>query len=185
MKTRMTYEDRLLGELQDEIVRREADPSVPAARRPLFTGRRLSVAAAACVVAGLAVVLLPGSPAGAPAYAMERHDDGSVTLTFKDLGPRAQAQRELAERLRPSGVHVDIQNLDSTHACRKPRGGERLPEGKPPRPGEIWSVTLHRGDTVAFENYKDSSGQTLALKFYAVKGAIGPCVPMETVDIRG
>lgn len=174
MTTRTTFEDRLLAELQGEIVRREADPSVPAARRPLFTGRRLAVAAAACAVAALAVVLIPGSPTDSPAYAVERHDDGSVTLTIKDLVPRAEVQRELAERLRTSGIHVDIQNLDGTHVCRQPRG-ERLPEDR----SKAWSVTLHRGDSLAFENHQDTAGKTWALALYAVKGTMEPCVPTK------
>ena len=80
MTTKTTFEDRLLAELRGEIERREEDSSVPAVRRRLFTGRQLALAAVACAVAGLAVVLVPGSPADSPAYAVERHGDGSVTL---------------------------------------------------------------------------------------------------------
>lgn len=179
MTMKTTFEDRLLAELQGEIERREADFSVPAARRRVFTGRRLALAAAACAVAALAVVLVPGSPADSPAYAVERNDDGSVTLTLKDLEPTLESQRELADRLRPSGIHVDIQNLDAHHVCRQPRG-EQLPEGKPVHPGEAWRITLHPGDSVAFENHEDTSGTTWALAFYAVKGTIEPCVRTET-----
>ncbi|MFJ2233593.1 hypothetical protein [Streptomyces sp. NPDC087859] len=179
MTMKTTFEDRLLAELQGEIERREADFPVPAARPRVFTGRRLALAAAACAVAALAVVLVPGSPADSPAYAVEHNGDGSVTLTLKDLEPTVESQRELAERLRPSGIHVDIQNLDAHHVCGRPRG-EQLPEGKPVHPGEAWRITLRRGDSVAFENHEITHGKTWAVAFYAVKGTIEPCVRTET-----
>ncbi|MES5819605.1 hypothetical protein [Streptomyces sp. RG80] len=196
MSTKTTFEDRLLAELRGEIERREAVPTsvvmappalvtpdlapadlASAVRRRLSTGRRLALAAGVCAVAGLATVLVPGSPADAPAYAVERNDDGSVTLTLEDLAPTLESQRELAERLRPSRVHVDIANLDDDHLCRQPRG-EQLPESRPVHPGEGWRITLRPGDTVAFENHRTGDGgKETALAFYAVKGAIKPCVP--------
>ncbi|NNN34709.1 hypothetical protein HLK59_30990 [Streptomyces sp. S3(2020)] len=206
MTMKTTFEDRLLAELQGEIERRETDSSVPAARRHVFTGRRLALAAAACAVAGLAVVLVPGSPTETPAYAVERNGDGSVTLTLDDLGLSEHAQRELAERLRADGVHVDIQNLDRDHQCRRPRG-EAVPGNfdlesalsggsKSPEKAErvereardlasrlgAWKITLHRGDTLAFENYDSGSEYVFATNFYAVKGAIEPCVQVERSD---
>ena len=173
MKT--TFEDRLPAELQGEIERREAGP-VPGARRRLVTGRRLTLATAACAVAALAVVLVPGSPADSPAYAVERHGDGSVTLTMRDLKPDSDTQRELAERLRASGVHVDIQNHDSEHLCEQPRGKSIPPDD---RGGSSWKITLHRGDSVAFENGQDTGGKVWALSFYAIKGKLEPCVLTE------
>ncbi|MEU9919198.1 hypothetical protein [Streptomyces sp. NPDC051001] len=179
MTMKTTFEDRLLAELQGEIERRETDSSVPAAPRRVFTGRRLALAAAACAVAALAVVLVPGSPADSPAYAVEHNGDGTVTLTLKDLEPTLESQHELAERLRPSGIHVDIQNLDARHVCRQPRG-EQLPEGKPVHPGEAWRITLRPGDSVAFENHETTRGKAWAVAFYAVEGKIEPCVRTET-----
>lgn len=202
MTTKTTFEDRLLAELRGEIERREEDSSVPAVRRRLFTGRQLALAAAACAVAGLAVVLVPGSPA----YAVERHGDGNVTLTLNDLTPNPVAQRELTERLRENGIDVDIQNLDSTHKCKRPRGESILGNddvipspaaeseakaSEPPNtpkqarnPADAWKITLHRGDTLAFENNllqdsKSPGSVVRAVTFYAVKGAIEPCVQVE------
>lgn len=182
MTTKTTFEDRLLAGLQGEIERREVEgrepAPVPPAGRRLFTGRRLALAVGACAVAGLAVVLVPGSPADSPAYAVERHGDGSVPLTLRDLNPDIDAQRELAERLRASGIHVDIENLDGDHVCRQPRG-ERLPEGEPVRQEDIWKVTLQRGDSVAFENQQDTGGHVWVLSFHAIKGKAEPCVLTE------
>ncbi|MCT9083145.1 hypothetical protein [Streptomyces fulvoviolaceus] len=178
MTAKTTFEDRLLAELQGEIERREATVPAPPAGRRLLTGRRLALAAAACAVAGLAVVLVPGSPADSPAYAVERHSDGTVTLTLKDLNPDLDDQRALAERLRSSGINVDIENHDGDHVCQQPRG-ESLSEGEPVRQGDIWKVTLQRGDSVAFENRKDSGGHAWVLNFYAIKGKVEPCVLTE------
>lgn len=190
MSTRTTFEDRLLAELRREVERRsssaELTPEVPSARRRLLTGRRLALAAGVCTAAALAVVLAPGSPAESPAYAVERNADGTVTLSVHDTSLDREAQRELAERLRPYGVEVDIQNLPPGQGCDRPRGErlaggflmmelspaggtERLAEvssgpsrtGTVPEPGASsdpfnWTVILHPGDSVGIENYEVS-----------------------------
>nr|WSY52906.1 hypothetical protein OG999_24170 [Streptomyces sp. NBC_00886] len=198
MTMKTTFEDRLLAELQGEIERREAAP-VPAAGRRVVTGRRLAVAAGACAVAGLAVVV-PGSPADSPAYAVEKHGDGSVTLTLNDLTLDRGAQRELAERLDADGIDTDIQNFDGTQKCRLPRGeaikesssgsndtpvpeepGGKSSSPQKPRAGK-WTIMLHRGDTLAFENY-DLKKSVTAMSFYAVKGAIEPCEAVKTSPV--
>jgi len=182
----------------------------------LVTPPRLALAAAACAAAALAVVLVPGSPADGKAYAVERHGDGSVTLTLNDLTPNPLAQRELSQRLRENGIDVDIQNFDATHQCKQPRGeviranGEVIPgnSGATPASGgeprakasepsnmppqarslaDAWKITLHRGDTLAFENNllhdsKRPGRMVRAVKFYAVKGAIKPCVLVERAN---
>ncbi|WP_330462136.1 hypothetical protein [Streptomyces sp. NBC_00775] len=155
-------------------------------------------------------MLIPGSPAESKAYAVERHGDGSVTLTLNDLTPRPDDQRELTERLRANGIHVDIQNLDFTHQCKQPRGeaipgnynvspaaGARGNASAPPHKPEqassltplmdTWKITLHRGDTLAFENNllhdsKHPGSVVRSVIFYAVKGAIKPCVPVERAN---
>ncbi|MFF3615017.1 hypothetical protein [Streptomyces sp. NPDC002580] len=62
----------------------------PARVRRLCTGRRVAVAMAGCAVAALATLVAPGSPAAPAAYAVERHGDGSVTLTVKDQDPSSR-----------------------------------------------------------------------------------------------
>jgi len=196
MTTKTMFEDRLLAELQGEIALREADAAraaevaaEPAPNRRVFTPRRLAFAGVGCAAAALAVVLAPGSPAQSTAYAVERHSDGSVTLTLEDIAISRDAQQELAERLRADGIHVDIQNLDGDHKCRRPRG-ESLPgnfDGESASAGgaelasrlDAWKVTLHRDDTLAFENHDLGSEHVRAVNFYAVKGAIEPCVQVE------
>ncbi|MGW1786208.1 hypothetical protein ACWCQQ_45150 [Streptomyces sp. NPDC002143] len=206
----MTFEDRLLAELQEEVERRTSSTEAlalqapPARSRPL-TGRRFVLAAAACAVAGLALALIPGSPAESPAYAVERNRDGTVTLSVRDVTLDREAQRELAERLDAYGVEVDIQNPPVDHHCAS-RRGERLggqmilatarKNGKGfsaaessafdsrPLPGNParwrWSVTVHHGDSVAIENWEASEPSWIkaSMAIYAVKGKILPCVPV-------
>ncbi|MEU6550303.1 hypothetical protein ABZ915_08440 [Streptomyces sp. NPDC046915] len=207
MTTKAMFEDRLLAQLQAEIERREVGArrehaagerigrtEAPAPGRPLFTRRRLALAAGACAVAGLAMVLVPGSPADSPAYAVDRHQDGTVTFSLLKIGIGPAGQRELAERLRADGIHVTIDDLTYGHQCAQPRG-ELLSNtlvrgyiGKPPKegsvptgepdPGHIMKVTLHPGDSLAIENLSQKNPKaTPSEMFYAVKGKIAPCEP--------
>lgn len=181
MTTRMTFEDRLLVELRGEIERREAVP-VPAMRRRVFTGRRLALAVVACVVAGFGVVLAPGTPTGSAAYALERHDDGTVTLTVKDQDIDVEAQRELARKLRPNGIETDVQILRPGHACKgdpvfwaHDEQGKRVPLFV-----FQWNrkITLHRGNVLVFVNLND--GETpYRVHVYPTEAEVEPCVPVK------
>ncbi|CAM5709666.1 hypothetical protein [Streptomyces aurantiogriseus] len=187
MSTRTTFEDRLLAELRREVERRsssaeEFTPEVPPARRRLLTGRRLALAAGVCAAAGLALALVPGSPADSPAYAVERNGDGTVTVTVQSRSLDRATQREFAERLRAEGVMVDITELPYGQQCKNPRGvplraesessgflsvspaapdtsasPQQLRSTAPAAPTHgkdlwNWTVVLHRGDSLAIEN---------------------------------
>ncbi|MDN0198109.1 hypothetical protein [Streptomyces sp. S.PNR 29] len=223
MNTKTTFEDRLLRELQHEIEVRGVEAGgaearaaemrgtelcgaelrgVGVVRRPrargLLTGRRLALAAGACALAGLAVVLVPGSPADSPAYAVERHGDGSVTLTLVKLVIGPESQRRLAERLRAEGIDVTIDSLPFGHQCAQPRGtllsgtvdrafiGDKAPEDgsvpvgpTDPAFDREWQVTLHPGDSLGIENTarKDGEPGPNTERFYAIKGRMKPCEP--------
>jgi hypothetical protein len=203
MTTRTTFEDRLLAELQGEIERRTAEadrrrtphPGARPTRRlltgRLLTGRKLALAAGACAVAALAIVLAPGTPADSPAYAVERHGDGSVTLSLLTAGIGADNQHRLAQRLRAEGIHVTIDNLPYGQRCAQPRGellsspmqrihlGDK-PSGDtvaaPAKLAEKWQVTLNPGDSLGIENTTRKDGkETPGELFYAIKGEISPC----------
>ncbi|MFI6375441.1 hypothetical protein [Streptomyces sp. NPDC050546] len=212
MITRTTFEDRLLAELRREIELRGATGSAQAvatgpaekvtARRSPFggvlTGRRIALTAGACAVTGLVLALVPGSPGESPAYAVERHGDGSVTLTLTKIAIGQKSQRQLAERLRAEGIHVTIDNLSFGQHCAQPRG-EMLTGsvgrgfiGGPPEDGTVpvggptdpayhrdWQVTLHPGDSLGMENTsrKDGKPGLSTELFYAIKGKIAPCEP--------
>ena len=181
MTTRTTFEDRLLSELQGEIERRASVP-VPAVRRRLLTGRRLALAAGLCAAAGLAVVLAPGMPAESPAYALERHNDGTVTLTVKDQDIDVEAQRELARKLSRSGIETDVQILRPGYACKGDpvlwgvnAQGERVPLfvlqfGR--------KITLHRGNVLVFVNLNDRA-EPYRVYVYPTEADVEPCVPVK------
>ena len=179
MKT--TFEDRLLVELRGEIERREAVP-VPAVRRRLFTGRRLVLAAATCAAAGLAVVLAPGTPAESPAYAVERHADGTVTLTVKDQDIDVEAQRELARKLSPNGIETDVQILRPGYVCKgDPVIWARTPRGdRAPLLVLQWNrkITLHRGNVLVFVNRNDRE-LPYRVYVYPTEADVEPCVPVK------
>lgn len=122
MSTRTRFEDRLLEELKREIGLREEDlPSAEDATGErgtststgrLVTPRRIALAAATCAVAGLAMVLVPGTPTESVAFAVEPHGNDRVTVTIKKQDIGIDAQYDLAEELRPAGIVVDVAVLD-------------------------------------------------------------------------
>lgn len=175
MSTTTRFEDRLLEVLKQEIGLREegevgevggdsagADASERRPGAPLLNRRRIALAATACAVAGLAVVVVPGTPADSMAYAVERHGDGRVTVTLRDQRIDLDAQYELARELRPNGIEVDVEVLEPGYSC-KPWGRavalQLLTVGKDGvvhRPAGSWTVpvrvTLSRGNVLVFEN---------------------------------
>ncbi|TCR23717.1 hypothetical protein [Streptomyces sp. BK205] len=181
MTTRTTFEDRLLVELRGEVQRRAAVPA-PAARRRVLTGRRLALAVVGCGVAGAAVVLSPGTPAGSSAYALERHGDGSVTLTVKDQDIDVEAQRALARRLQPNGIEVDVQILRPGYVCKGDlvlwvvgEKGEKVPLhtlqlNKP--------TALRPGNVLVFVNTNDGR-LPHRVRVYPTQADVEPCVPVK------
>ena len=88
------FETRLLEELKREVTlaaaRDQAEAPEPAWRR-LLTGRRLAIATTGVAAAACALVMLPGG-ADSPAYAVERHEDGTVSV---ELNARELSREEL------------------------------------------------------------------------------------------
>ncbi|GGX94550.1 hypothetical protein [Streptomyces fructofermentans] len=191
-----TFEDRLLDELTREILLRPDRPPQPAPRRRAAP-RRALVALAACTAVAGVVVALPSATGGSEAYAIEHNPDGSVTLRLGELAPpSAQQQKEVAERLRAAGVHVSIDNPRSGYVCAQPRGRSVLvdvvktPSGDPDDPGETWrfTMTLHPGDTLAWENPQPvKGGVSAASSIYASRGKMKPCreVPVKAPPVTG
>lgn len=186
MSTRTTFEDRLLGELTREIELREAGESEGRARtRARASVRRFAVVAAACAAAWVAAVVVPGSPTGASAYAVEPVGDGKVKLSVKDQNISVAAQRELAEKVRPWGVHVTVDVLAPGYVCERNNvtspiaaidaQGNRVPV----IPIQAsWDITLRRGNVLAFENTRGDS-RPRAVEVYESKSDAEPCVPVK------
>ncbi|WP_081240879.1 hypothetical protein [Streptomyces viridosporus] len=197
MSTRTTFEDRLLDGLKREIEQREAGacrtgPAEAGAgegrpkasvHRP-FAPRRIAVVAVACAAAWLATVVVPGSSTDSAAYAVEPHGDGSVTLTVRDQSIGVEAQRELARKVRPWGIHVTIDLLAPGYVCERSEVTPLLgvdAQGNrfsviPLKAG--WDVTLRRGNVLAFENTRGDS-LPRAVEFYRTRAEAEPCVPMK------
>ncbi|MEV4788702.1 hypothetical protein AB0K53_25175 [Streptomyces tuirus] len=169
------FEDRLLGELKKEIelrgagARAGADPGRgTAAVRRSFAPRRIAVVVAACAAAWAAAVVVPGSPAESSAFAVERHGNGSVELTVKQ-GFGIDDQLELAERVRPWGIHVDVvAPQDACSSWDVPRVMVLTAEGDPIR---AWPVTLRRGSTLVIENSWGEPVPRDEIEYYEVR----PC----------
>lgn len=211
---RTTFEDRLLDELKREIRLRESGETwsgdVRTGERGTkaslgrflarlapfapFAPRRIAVVAAACAVAWLAAVVVPGSAAGSKAYAVEPVGDGSVKLTVQEQSIGVAAQQELADKVRPWGIEVTIDLLPAGYVCERSKvspvvdahGRPLILDGRPLIPVKAgWDVTLRRGNVLAFENTRGAS-QPRAVEFYATKSEAEPCVPMKVSlsDVR-
>ncbi|QJS99450.1 hypothetical protein G9272_03290 [Streptomyces asoensis] len=199
MSTRPTFEDRLLDELKAEIelretgVRRTGSTAVEprpggtrGAVRRLFTPPRIAVVAAACALAWFGGALVPGSSAYSTAYAVERHGDGTVTLSVKDQTIDVAAQRELATRVRPWGIEVTIDVLAPGYVCERSRftpfpvwAVDRHGNRVPVIPIKAsWDFTLHRGNVLTFENMEGMS-RPRAVELYSTKSQAEPCVPLK------
>ncbi|MDT0570702.1 hypothetical protein RM704_25130 [Streptomyces sp. DSM 3412] len=189
-KTVKTFEDRLLDELRREIALRGEDGPEPVVRRRI-TPRRAVVALVACVAAAGAVVALPSSQGGSSAYAVERHEDGSVTVSMRDIVLSGDDKRELRERLRADGISVTVDRPRSGYACAQPRGEAYQPAwavgsgDAPVMP--VHAFTLRPGDSLVFEEPQwGTRGRAPASVVYAFKGRVEPCqeVPWDGSGAR-
>ncbi len=134
---------RFKNALLDELVT-YARQSAPAGRS--VRSRRvqririgsLAGAGAAMVAAAVAVSVI--GPTGQPAaYAVEKNDDGTVTVTFRELGHAADATRDL----RAAGVPAQVVRLAAPGSCATTESGEPLPTG--PAQAGAWSIQMPSG----------------------------------------
>lgn len=178
----MSFEERLLDGLKQEIERRERGAVVHGSRpRRSLTPRRITVALAACAALVLAPVAVPGSPADTKAYAVEHRGDGSVQLTIEDQELGVGEQRELARKVGAWGVHVIVDVLEPGYVCDRSEveGALVSVDGAPLVPFETrWDVTLRRGNVLAFENTRGAV-RPRAVEFYATQDQAEPCVPRK------
>ncbi|WP_030942402.1 hypothetical protein [Streptomyces sp. NRRL S-646] len=190
MTTRTTFEDRLLAELRREIDLRADDGTTEAA--PMSSGRRrlgargaltaprLGLVALACAAVAGALVLMPGSPAESPAYAVVSHADGTVTVTLNDIGLGGTLPDEFVDRLEANGIHVVVDKLPNGYECAEDRG-----KGVPGRPdaGEGLSQVfdLRRGDSLAVVKMgqRQPDGSFMPVTgFSFIRGEVAPCNPI-------
>ena len=116
------FEERLLGELRALVAERAADAQRPSGRPHGHTarrGRRFALAGAvalAVVIAGMAGLLRHVGGGPAPAYAVTRHADGSVTVEVRSLRDAAGLQRAL----RADGISAVVVYTPPGKTCRRP-----------------------------------------------------------------
>lgn len=198
-RTTKTFEDRLLDELRREIALRAEDvpEPEPVIRRTLTT-RRTLVALAACAAAAGVVVGLPSSTGGSSAYAVERNEDGTVTVSMEDIllsGDDQKELNELSERLRAEGIGVTVDKPRNGHVCAGRRGEVYQPGwvvGPPRGTGEVvmpsHAFVLRPGDSLVFElpqwPAKDRAAPASTVIGY--KGRAEPCreVPWDGSGAR-
>ncbi|MFD9117406.1 hypothetical protein [Streptomyces bottropensis] len=191
-RTTKTFEDRLLDELRREIALRAEDVPEPVNRRTITT-RRALVALAACVAAAGVVVALPSSTGGAQAYAVERNDDGSVTVSMKEIGLSGDDQKELSQRLRAEGISVTVDKPRNGYVCAGFRGEAYQPGwvvGPSRGTAEVvphHAFTLRPGDSLVFELPQWGAGDRApASTVVGFKGRAEPCreVPWDGSGAR-
>ncbi|WP_394277231.1 hypothetical protein [Luteococcus sp.] len=107
-----TFESRLLDHLQGQITAQPGPAAAP--RRPAVARFGLAVAACVTMVAGaLGLTHL----AAQPAWAVDPHPDGTVTITVN----RPEGAAELQQRLEALGISADIQFPPEGQRCRPGR----------------------------------------------------------------
>ncbi|CCK28510.1 hypothetical protein BN159_4131 [Streptomyces davaonensis JCM 4913] len=192
MTTRPTFEDRLLAELHREIDLRAGDlaaedrttdgapTSVWRRRRTALTAPRLGLVALACAAVAGAWVLVPGSPAESPAYAVVSHPDGTLTVTMNEFGLGGTLPDGLVERLKAHGIHVVVDDVPDGYECTQPRGeavrGRSDADGGP---GRVFD--LRRGDSLAVEKMgqRQPDGSFLPVTGLSfLRGEAAPCNPV-------
>lgn len=196
----MTFEDRLLAELKVEVAHR----SRQAAGRPRRAARRRLTGAAVAAAALAAVVVPTAVGSRAPAYAVTRNTDGSITVTIKELRDAGRLERELADR----GARTDITYLPQHKRCGNTRGVQ-VDAPPPPPPGRrvlkeselpkaerdqlarqplVWSAhgrpnsftiyprRIRPGRTLVVELAESHRTGLWKLGWYLVAGPVRPCV---------
>jgi len=184
-----TFEDRLLAQLR-AVVAAQPEPAAvpaPAAARPRLSRRGVTAGGALTATAAAAVlaIVLAGGSGAQPAYAVDRHADGSVTVTINDARDASGLEREL----RAAGVPAVVRDLPEGKTCKAASTAGH--------PGQPLTVGVGSGAdgattfTVAPRQLRD--GQTLVVgsspgpgrASVSVSVADGPVGPCELVSTNG
>jgi hypothetical protein len=187
-RPRSGYQERLLGELRALAERNAAEaPPQPASRRGIARYPKLALAgiAGGACVASAAIAFTGGDGGGSTAYAVEPHDDGSVTVEISRLEDAAGLEREL----RAAGVPAEVDFLPLGQTCREPRfepaaarelkllGGLHVPVTA----GMVETGPEHEDITLTFQTGKTGDlrpGETLV-----ITGRRGPHPRAETPTV--
>jgi hypothetical protein len=113
------FETRLLAELRTVVSERAAHAATSTPTRAPRIGRRPLALAGGVVAAAAAVGVTVATVGGGtePAYAVEPHSDGTVTVEIRALSDAGGLQ----SKLREAGVPADVTYLPWGKTCREPR----------------------------------------------------------------
>jgi hypothetical protein len=182
--TQTHYEERLLAELRALVEQNAAAAPPPRAvrrRRPRLVVA--GVAGGAC--AATALIAFAGGDDGSTAYAVDHHDDGSVTVEIKALADATGLEREL----RAAGVPAEVDYLPIGQKCREGRFKPAAPGGRSTssltqRADGSVSFTisageLQRGQTLVITSSGGRSQGATAVATAVAQGDVGPCEPVK------
>jgi hypothetical protein len=176
--TPTTFEDRLLDELRTVVAARPAPAAGPQPRR-----LRLVLATGAIAATTVGVIVLSGGDSAAPAYAVERQPDGSVTVEIRSLRDASGLQ----EKLRAAGIPAVVDYTPIGKMCRAPRGRPATVVGR-----KSMKIGIREGRSTTFTITRGSvrPGQTLVIMSSIGAGASslgtevveGPVAPCQLID---
>jgi hypothetical protein len=179
--TPTTFEDRLLTELRAVVAARPAPELVTASARAPRTRLILAAGALAATVAGVFVVT--GGDNAAPAYAVEKQPDGSVTVAIHSLSDAAGLQ----QKLRAAGIPAVVDYTPIGKMCREPRGrlatsGHGMRMGVGVRADHSATFTISRGSVQPGETLVIASSVGSSVSSLGTEVIDGPVAPCKLVD---
>ena len=177
-----TFEDRLLAELGEIVAARPA-PAVGAAPRASRRPRLLVGAAATGAAAAAAALIIGSGDRAAPAFAVERAADGSVTVEINSLRDADGLER----KLRAAGIPAVVDYTPAGKVCREPRGRlatepARHTLGVRVGPDSSAKFTIPRSDLRQGETVVIASSLGDGVTSLSTEIVEGPVAPCELVD---
>lgn len=169
------FEDRLLAELRYVVATRVAPEAIRGPRRRRAP-RLLLGSAASAAVAGAVLLVAAGGGGVAPAFAVDRQPDGSVTVTINRLSD----SEGLQSQLRAAGISAVVDYTPLGKACREPRGSR--PASMQGRGHGSVHQSTATGEAASFTISRSmvAPGQTLVIM---TSGGAGPSsVGMEVIQ---
>ncbi|MGW1990466.1 hypothetical protein [Embleya sp. NPDC001921] len=185
MNTRSPFQEQLLTELRGVVAEKAA---TPAPRPGISRRRKATITGAIAVAMGAAVaVVVPvvvGGGATSPAYAVEREQDGSITVRVREYTDPAG----LRDRLRDLGVDAVVDFVPLNRQCAEPRAAfaefdPLLFTSEAPTEGAEGYMRLHpdriaAGRTLVLEIHYRNDARTHVSSDRArlATGPVAPCV---------
>ncbi len=187
--SRERFEDRLLVALRDVVEERAAVDTAPVDTVNPARWRPRLVLAAGAVVLGIAgAVVLPSLVGEDSAYAVETHDDGTISVEIKQLSDAEGLERRLAEL----GIPAEVDYLPDGKVCQQPRytsaqGGSAGGSGGSGerRGGSSASFSLRPSDFSAGRTLVIATAgrhQLSSIEFGVAEGPVSPCVPIDATE---